>query len=646
MYKISLVDMPFANLQLPSLALTQIKSITQARFPGRVTIDVVPLTHDFAKHIGIDLYQYVSASMQSLYAGLGDWFFRQQAFPQLPDNTDQYLQRYFWGKGRDEEQVKDLIKRKRPTLDAFLDELITKYEFDKARIVGFTSMFMQNAPIFAMARKLKERNPEVITVMGGANCEFPMGRVIAERIEHIDFIFSGPALKSFPDFVQYCLDGELSNLSSIRGVFSKGGDLPASGPETIGEELSIDTPIELSYEDFMRRFNEYFAGANLKPILPFETSRGCWWGQRSHCTFCGLNGVSMAYRSMKPELALDQFKSLFRYSGEVAMLEAVDNILPRNYLKDVLPSLETPSTMEIFYEVKADLSEEDIATLAKANVKLIQPGIESLATSTLKLMKKGTTAIQNVNFLKMCSIYGIKPYWNLLIGFPGESSEVYRRYLEIIPSLIHLEPPSGVFPVRFDRFSPYFNQALSYGLDLHPMDFYSFIYPFDEETLKDFAYFFADKNVMAEYFIGVAQWIGKLQAAVDQWHSRWKGSKQIPPRLEFKGDSDIIYDSRSGSTIEHSVEPLGRAILNHLSKPARIEEILKIFSPKYGPALSPKIDFLQKKGLVFQEGERLISLVLNGGRRQGKNNSVSGGERAESRKSVPAEPGYLVNITK
>jgi hypothetical protein len=49
--------------------------------------------------VGVELYQYISTSMQSFYAGLGDWFFRLEAFPQLPDNTQQYLQRYFRGKG-------------------------------------------------------------------------------------------------------------------------------------------------------------------------------------------------------------------------------------------------------------------------------------------------------------------------------------------------------------------------------------------------------------------------------------------------------------------------------------------------------------------------------------------------------------------
>src|SRR6185295_1846094 len=224
MYKISLIDMPFANLQMPSIALTQIKAIIQAEFPEEVSVDIVSLSHDFAHYIGIDLYQHITSSMQALYAGLGDWFFRQQAFPEAPDNTAKYVQRYFWGNKKDEQRVKDMIAQKRPKLDAYMDELITRHELDKARIVGFTSMFMQNSGSFAMARKLKRRNPEVVTVIGGANCEFPMGRVIAEQIEDVDFVFSGPALKSFPELVRYCLEGDPSKGRSIRGVFFKGSE--------------------------------------------------------------------------------------------------------------------------------------------------------------------------------------------------------------------------------------------------------------------------------------------------------------------------------------------------------------------------------------------------------------------------------------
>jgi ribosomal peptide maturation radical SAM protein 1 len=612
-YRICLVNLPFISLAVPSIALTQLKSVIQSQFQGKVSVEIVYVSHDFGKHIGVDLYQYFADSMEALYAGLGDWFFRQEAFPELPDNTEKYLRRYFWRKTERAQQVKNLIAQKRPKLNVYMDELITKYQLDKADIVGFTSMFMQNVAAFAFARKLKQRNPTLITVLGGANCEFPMGKVIAERVSDIDFVFSGPALKNFPEFVQHCLDGNVSNCHSIRGVFSKNIESSQSDTKVIGDELSIDIPIELDYEDFMLRFDECCAGTKLEPSVMFETSRGCWWGQRAHCTFCGLNGESMAYRAMKPDIAIQQFRSLFRYSDSARLMVAVDNILPKSYLQQVLPFIEPPPDTEIFYEVKADLSEQDVAVLAKARVMRIQPGIESLATSTLKLMKKGTTAFQNINLLKNCASYGITPYWNILVGFPGEKAEVYQRYLEILPPLAHLYPPSGVFPVRFDRFSPYHKGAQSYGLDLSPMDFYFMIYPFSEADLNDFAYYFSDQNLLAEYFNTMTAWIHKLRVVVDQWKARWADPKQSePPRLYFQGDTEIIYDSRSVSVTEHNVGKVGKALLEHLSKPAWIEELISTFSARYGDDVTHSIAMLKEKKLVFREGDRLLSLVLNG----------------------------------
>jgi ribosomal peptide maturation radical SAM protein 1 len=611
MLKISLINMPFANLGLPSIALTQLKSVLETELPGQVSVDILYLSHDFARYLGIEFYDYLTNSMESFNTGLGDWVFRQAAFPELADNAESYFRRYFPGKAPLAQRMKEMILQKRPGMDALMDELITRYEIDRNHIVGFTSMFMQNLASFAMARKLKQRNPEILTVIGGANCEFPMGGVLAERVKGIDYVFSGPALKSFPEFARHFIAGDLAKCRKVRGVLHKGSDSPKSGTETIGEDLHIDTPIPLDYGPFLDRFDQYFSDTGSKPVLPFETSRGCWWGERSHCTFCGLNGLSMGYRAMKPELALDLFKSLFRYSGRVSRLTSVDNILPKSYLKEVLPLLDTPRDMEIFYEVKADLSEEEIAVLARAGVKQIQPGIEALATSTLKLMKKGTTVFQNVKLLKLCALYGIKPHWNLLLGFPGEGAESYRKYVELLPLLVHLQPPSGAFPVRFDRFSPYFYKAKEYSLDLHPLDFYSMVYSFDDADLRNLAYYFADRNISADYFTTMAKWVRKVRAKVAEWQARWDTRKyHLPPRLYFKEGAQKIYDSRSGVALEHTLSPTGLAMLRHLARPTRMEDILKVFSPEGGFNAREEVALLQAKGLIFQESDRFFSLVL------------------------------------
>jgi ribosomal peptide maturation radical SAM protein 1 len=504
-----------------------------------------------------------------------------------------------------------------------VNELVSRYELDKADVVGATSMFFQNVPSLALLRKVKELNPGVITVMGGANCEFPMGPVVAKRFPGVDFVFSGPGLKSFPEFLQHSINGDMDKCSLIRGVFSKNAPCPESGPATVGEELPIDFYVEPDYEPFVSLYEATYSPTQVPASLPFETSRGCWWGERSHCTFCGLNSASMNYRAMNPELAVKQFNYLFSFSGRVPRLLGVDNILPKNYASQVLPLLETPENMYIYYEVKADLTEQDLAALARARVTHVQPGIESIANSTLKLMKKGTTSFQNLKLLKLCALYDIKVDWNLLIGFPGEDEQVYRRYTEFIPLLYHLHPPTGSYPVRFDRFSPYYNQAESYGLNLHPLDFYSLIYPFEEADLRNLAYYFADRNLNADYFRKVAKWIGKVRESVSQWRARW--SNGLPPRLYFKNNSNAIYDSRTGTAFEYALENSTKSVLDYLSRPARMDDVAKIFSSHGGVDVTKELRILIEKRLVFQEGDRLFSLVNEGNHGSKRNRPIEDG---------------------
>ncbi len=617
MYKIALINMPFADLSLPSIALTQLKAVVEQRFSDEVSVDIHYLNHDFAHYLGLDLYELITASADSQNAGLGDWFFRQTAFPELPNNAGIYLSRYFPFHTEEMNSFKGRILERRRGLDSFMDTLISKYALDLAQLVGFTSMFMQNAAAFSLARRLKECEPKPVVVMGGANCESPMGQVIVKEVPAIDYVFSGPALKSFPDFVQHCLDQETSSVGSIKGVFTKRNYLFQTGPEAIGEELSIDVPVELDYRQFLDTLANNFPQGEIDPILLFETSRGCWWGERAHCTFCGLNGASMAYRAMNPDRALKQFESLFEFAPRVSRMDAVDNILPKSYLQDVLPFVKTPENVSLFYEVKADLSESDVQVLAKARVKIIQPGIESLATSTLKLMKKGTSAFRNLSLLKFCAIYDIEPAWNLLIGFPGEGEDVYRKYINDIPLLTHLPPPTDVYPVRFDRYSPYFMKSREYGLDLHPLDYYSLIYPFSEEALSNMAYYFADFNIGAEYAQTMSKWIGKIKAKIDLWIEAWK-HEVVPELVVYEdGAQTMIRDSRKGQVNEYSLGDISRRILDLLiEKPKRIGDVATEFAGVAGFDAAHELAMLREKGLIFEEDNRFISLVLTENRKR------------------------------
>jgi len=315
----------------------------------------------------------------------------------------------------------------------------------------------------------------------------------------------------------------------------------------------------------------------------------------------------MRYRRMDARLAKAQLERMFeQYGARCTRYESVDNIMPREYLTELFPDLQAPPDVSLFYEVKADLKAHELEVLARARVVDLQPGIESLATSTLKLMRKGTTSFQNINFMKNCVVHGIRPQWNLLLGFPGETGEVYEKYVADIPSLLHLPPPSGAFPVRFDRFSPYFMRAAEYGLDLEPSDFYSFIYPFSREVLAEMIYFFVDRRYASVYLATMSEWRDRIQEQVARWHRRWAAEDGgLPPELHLEGNA--VFDTRSGSVERHDLGSLGIQALGFLSIPRKREDLAQHLGEADVDGL---LADLGRRRLVFEERQLYLGLPL------------------------------------
>jgi ribosomal peptide maturation radical SAM protein 1 len=623
--KIALVNMPFGVVQLPSIAMTQLRSVVQKTFGSSLSISSHYFNHEIAQRMSQDVYQFVCESGVAHVTGLGDWLFRNAAFPDEVDNTREYFARYGNQFGQ---AFNSLFTRQiepfRAALESTIDELIERHGLHEAQIVGLTSMFSQNVPSIALARRLRRRNPDVIIVMGGANCEGSMGVELVNNVDVLDFVFSGPGLISFSRFVGHVLRGEKDRCHEIDGVLSRRNsvsvtelklpqglsDASSIKPEQLlrgirpyGSELPIDTPIDLDYDGFFESLARTSPEQQRSGAIFFETSRGCWWGERAHCTFCGLNGTSMSYRAMRADLALQHIRDLVaRYSNRARVFQSVDNIMPRDYCDAVFGKLDTPEDVELFYEVKADLTEPQVATLAKARVLRIQPGIESLATSTLKLMRKGTTSFHNLRLLKYCKQYGITPEWNLLMGFPGEQAATYERYKRVLPTLFHLPPPMGTFTVRFDRFSPYFMTPAQWGLKLAPYDYYAMCYPFPADVLMNMAYFYIDLNFEADYARDAALWIGEMRNLVARWQSRWRETDK--PALFLKdapGQRQTLVDTRSGARRVYPLSDQENGLLSILREVTIETEV----PAEYSTALNA----LRTRGITFSERGRIMSIT-------------------------------------
>jgi ribosomal peptide maturation radical SAM protein 1 len=265
----------------------------------------------------------------------------------------------------------------------------------------------------------------------------------------------------------------------------------------------------------MPRFDQWLAQARRLAVvppeewqLPVETSRGCSYGEKRHCVFCGLNGERMRFRRKSPSRVIEEFEAAM--SQGVRTLHCVDNVLDRALFETVLPALaDDNQRCRIFWEVRPDLSRRQDETLARSGVVWVQVGIESLNTRLLRRMGKGTTALHNVRFLKYAAQWGVGASWSLLFGFPGEDPADYHEIQELIPSLTHLQPPFQDHQrIRVDRFSPMF--AAREGIEhVVPAPAYQDVFRLDPETVARLAYYFdfdyVDRRDPYDYVRGCAE---------------------------------------------------------------------------------------------------------------------------------------------
>jgi ribosomal peptide maturation radical SAM protein 1 len=600
--------MPLMDAYRPSIQLGLLKSVAAAHgFPART----LHANLSFAKKIGVDYYQLLAEHRGPM---VGDWLFSLDAFKdEAPDQGSRLVEDLaddlgYLGVSPEKLQEK-LTRIRHIDVPEYLDALVDTFEWHEAAIVGFSCTFQQNTASFALARRLKERYPHIFTVFGGANFDGDMGLEFVRTLDFIDAAVIGEGDDAFPQLLNALATG--ADLSSIPGVACRRDGQVKVTPPVPGTVRLDDLPIP--------DYDEYFTLAedvgilphvgHRKVWLPIETSRGCWWGAKHHCTFCGLNATTMRFRSKSPERVLDEFAQQARRYRSF-YFEAVDNVLDMAYLKDLFPVLAAAETgYEIFYEVKANLSREQLRLMAKAGVTSIQPGIESLSSHVLGLMRKGVRAVQNVNLLRWSQYYGIRVSWNLLWGFPGETEQDYAEQAAVIPQLFHLPPPHVAGRIWLERFSPLFTgQDTTQLSDRTPERSYRYIYP-DGIDLDQIAYFFdyqAESCVPEETYT-------EVRRAVTGWSDSWLA--ELPPTLKYWAAPHFVQicDSRRQGldgtyTFQDTLADLYLACVDKPRTAAAVQREL-------GLRLSPEsvweiFEEFRQRGLMFLDGQFALALAL------------------------------------
>jgi ribosomal peptide maturation radical SAM protein 1 len=599
--------MPFAGLDRPQLGVSLLKAELRSR---GIPSTVAYLNFPFAEAVGYQDYQHMSTGQS--YDGdtlAGEWMFARSLFSRRSSDDDAYID-YIVGRYSCSAEAVNSIRRAAALVEPFLDYCLRTIDWGRYSIIGFTSTFEQNLGCLALAKRIKERFPDKIIVMGGANCADVMGVQLHKSFPFLDYVFTGEADFSFPELVSRLGNGN-GRRDDIPGQVRREGSSSVAIPDA-----PVHTMDALPYPDF----DDYFAAYrisplrhNFMPLLQMETARGCWWGAKHHCTFCGLNANGMTFRAKSPERAMDEILHLVSRYG-VTHVGPTDNIISMEYFRTFLPELKRRNVgIKLFYETKANLKEDQVKLLADAGVTCITPGIESLSANVLALMRKGVSPLQNVQLLKWCRQYGVHPFWNLLYGFPGETAADYHEVCRIGENLSHLTPPINFIPVALERFSPYFNFAADFGIrNVHAHSSYRHVYPFDESALYNIAYFFDFEFDGQEK---MDEWSAPLKLLIEQWQYVHAQSRlEVVARTP---DSMVVSDTRS-----NRVQPFyyfgtrEMAVIDGCDRAQTLPQIIKQMRQSLNGSMPPDawigdfIQYLTDCRLVLQDNERYLNLIL------------------------------------
>lgn len=610
---VTLVCMPFGQVFSPSIGLSLLKSaLAEEGIPVRVRY----LSIRFAELIGQHFYYGLSAeSRPSIEHLAGEWIFSRSLFGESAkgeEYVDAILRRQA-ASGSTRPASPALIRRilqAREKVDDFLRWCLEDVLRERPALVGFTSMFQQHVASLALARLIKEARPETFVVLGGANCEDVMGEETLRQFSLVDAAVSGEGDRSFPELVRRVL--ARLPVGGIPGVLAR-GDVDAESGRSRGSSMVSDLDA-LPYPDYADYFEQFEAsrfGRHWQPTIYLETSRGCWWGEKNHCTFCGLNGGTMAFRSKSTRRAIDELATLAqRHPG--CPIAATDNILDMSYFNGFVPAVSAlPSRPALFYEVKANLKKEQVRMLRDAGIRSIQPGIESLSDGVLKLMRKGVTAIQNVQLLKWCKEFGVVPGWNLIWGFPGEPAEEYERMARLVPLISHLPPPKGHGMIRLDRFSPNFYDAARLGLtEVTPVPSYRHVYPLPPEALDNLAYFFTFQYREPR---DVTSYVRRLHDEVRAWQRQQEAGDLFSVDT---GDSLLLWDLRCMSTgllttLRGADRTLYQACDGACDARSLAECVAREGHGRFAPdAVEQRLTPLVDRGLLLRDGSRYLALAI------------------------------------
>lgn len=593
-FRLALIAMPWSIFNRPSIQLGALKAYLERESDCQV--DNYHAYLPVSQAVSPEIYREIALSGWG-----GEAVFAPLLFPEKREDARQLFRRCLSGKIKPLPDFDQLVQ----AVDQSCTLLLTTMFRHRYNLVGFSLCFSQLFSSLYLARKIKATWPNVPIVFGGSSCSGDIGRSLIDHFPEVDYLVDGEGEQLLLGLCHFLF----GRTKTLPGKIHTRSPAPAQDVDTPLPSLAMDDLPYPDYHPYFEQMRQYFPSLPFIPLLPIEFSRGCWWNK---CTFCNLNLQWQSYRNKKSG----------RMMAETLHLAATHECLHFTFTDNALPPKEAdlffrklaPKKLDFdfFAEIRTISEPDKLRLYHRAGLKTVQVGIEALSTSLLAKMTKGTTAIDNIAAMKMCSASAIRLEGNLITDFPGTTTE------EIAETMHNLEFVLPFLPLQAATF------FLGYGSPIHTSSCSARessvqkIIPHAKNRSLFPARYIRSMTMLINSYRGDKKHQQKAWRPIKQKIRAWQGfhkqrvkCRQHPLNYRDGGTFLIIRQERlSAPPLLHRLRGTSRMIYLCCEQPIKITTLLSRFPRISERSLQNFINEMCDKRLMFQENGRALSLAV------------------------------------
>jgi anaerobic magnesium-protoporphyrin IX monomethyl ester cyclase len=302
------------------------------------------------------------------------------------------------------------------------------------KIVGLSSFTSTILSMYKIANAIKRDRPDIPVVLGGPHATALPYRTLQE-CPGLDAVIVGEGEHAFPQFADaWVANNTPQQLATIPGVMVKSREqvLGNSTPVYISDLDALSFPARHLFNQAQYADASHYFDAKSPPVSSIITSRGC----PHACLYCARVNSGYKFRTRSPENIVSELCDLTDQGYKEIQIVDDDFTEDRNHVLDLCQLVDKHKlnlSFNLLGGLRVDKVDEELLTrIYDVGGYIIHFGAESGDDAVLRHNRKGITAKEIIDAVRLAKKIGFTVIIYIIIGLPGSSLDSEKKTLAMI----------------------------------------------------------------------------------------------------------------------------------------------------------------------------------------------------------------------